>query len=71
MLYRLTDGGTKHVQDNLANDEEKCTKDQISQWPSILQCVDHQQHLHAEVYKQWNCGNDIQDDEHSNRICRT
>ena len=68
MLYSLTDRCTENVENNLTDNEEQGAKDQISQRPSILQSVDYQQDLHAEIDKQCDRRNNVEYNEHSNRV---
>ena len=68
MRGRLADVGAEDVQHGLSNDEEEHAKDDISEWPPVLEGVDDQQNLHDQIDKYENAVENVQDDEHAHGV---
>lgn len=63
MIDPFTYPPTKHIQDDLSDDEEERPKREIAQRPPILQSVQHQNDLHDKVHGQADGVDNVQDDE--------
>lgn len=62
---------TEDVENYLANNEEKNPKGDISERPSILQCVRDKYDLHDQVHEQADAIEEVEHHEETQGICRT
>lgn len=49
MLHIVTDSVAEPVKQDLADNEDQSTDDDISEWPTVLERVHDQQNLHDEI----------------------
>jgi hypothetical protein len=70
VLDGLANSVTEDIENNLSNDEEECTESEISQWPAILQSIDHKNNLGDKVNYQSNGRDQVQNNEKSNGVGR-
>ena len=70
MLRAVADGIAKDVKDDLANDEEKDTKGDIAQRPSVIECTKNEQDLTRRIYEETYGVHNVRDDEDANGVLR-
>lgn len=63
--------GAESIENDLAGDEEEDAKGNITQRPPVLQRSDNKQDLHANVDKELNGVEQVQDDKQTNSVGRT
>lgn len=63
--------GAESIEDDLAGNKKEDAKGNVAQRPPILQRPDHKQDLHADIDKELNGVEQVQDDKQTNRVGRT
>ena len=56
-------------EDNLGDSEEGGTKEDITNWPPVVECADHKDELRNDVYEDANGRPDKVDDPKGDRFC--
>jgi hypothetical protein len=70
VLHSLADRHGQDVEDDLSDDEEETSEENITQWPSVLQRSRHEDDLHESIHQQAYPRNDIEEDEQHNGTIR-
>lgn len=71
MLYAFANGVTKDIENHLANNEEEDAKQDITQWPAVLQSSNYENDLADGVNEQTDGIDEVGDDKDANRIHET
>lgn len=68
MLHVRADGLGKCVKQNLSDDERANAESDVPQWPALKQGADNQHNLHDDVDEKEDGGENVDNDEESNRV---
>jgi len=68
VLDAFADRSAENVEDDLSYDEHENSKENVSQWPPLLQSAENQDKLHDEIDSQEDSAEDVDHNEHSDRI---
>ena len=69
VLDSIADCHAEGKEDNLRDGEEGDTKEDITNWPPIVECADHKDELGDYVYEHASGGPDKVDDPKGERVC--
>lgn len=68
VLNSVADGGAEDIHDDLANDEEEDAKDNVTDWPAILERSKDQENLTSKVDGKADGVDDVGDHEDTDRV---
>lgn len=68
MLDAFADWSAEYVKDDLPDNEHENSKEDVTQWPSLLQSAQNEYKLHDHVDSQEDSAEDVDHDEHSNCV---
>lgn len=68
MLDSVTYGVTKNIQDDLSNDKEEDTEDNIAQRPTVLESANDENYLADEIDKEEDGVDEVGKDKDANGV---